>query len=116
MAGTWNDKVTLGRSGLRVSRLGLSSSFGTTAADVERAFDRGINYLYWGSARTTPFGHGIRNVAKTRRDEMVLVVQSYTRAASLMEGSLDRALRKLQTDYTDLLLLGWWNQPPPQRI
>jgi aryl-alcohol dehydrogenase-like predicted oxidoreductase len=33
-----------------------------------------------------------------------------------MRGSLERALRELKTDYTDLLLLGWWNEPPPRKI
>jgi aryl-alcohol dehydrogenase-like predicted oxidoreductase len=30
--------------------------------------------------------------------------------------SVDLALRKLKTDYADLLGLGWWNDPPPARI
>jgi hypothetical protein len=33
---------------------------------------------------------------------------------SLMRGSLTWALRKLRTDHSDLLLLGWWNKPPPR--
>ena len=33
-----------------------------------------------------------------------------------MRSSLERALKQLGTDYTDLLLLGWWNVPPPRRI
>jgi aryl-alcohol dehydrogenase-like predicted oxidoreductase len=33
-----------------------------------------------------------------------------------MKGSLERALRDLDVEYTDLLLLGWWQSPPPRRI
>jgi aryl-alcohol dehydrogenase-like predicted oxidoreductase len=47
---------------------------------------------------------------------MIVVVQSYTRIASLMAMSLHSALRKLRIDYTDFLLLGWWNHLPPPRI
>ena len=110
------DKITLGRTGLRVSRLGIGSSFGLEVRDVESAVDRGINYLYWGSIRRAAFGKAIREVARKRRDDVCLVVQSYTRVAWMMRHSLESALKKLGTDHTDLLLLGWWNQLPPRRI
>jgi aryl-alcohol dehydrogenase-like predicted oxidoreductase len=115
MGCSW-DRVVLGRTGLRVTPLGLAPSRDLPAREVERAFERGVNYLYWGTARRAQFGAGIRAVAARRREDAVLVVQSYTRAASLMRPSLERALRQLGTEYVDVLLLGWWNQPPPQRI
>jgi aryl-alcohol dehydrogenase-like predicted oxidoreductase len=111
----WN-KTTLGRTGLSVSALGLASSFGVGSPDVEAAFERGINYFYWGSYRRAGFARGVRNLVPKHRDEMVLVVQSYTRVAGLMKRSLESALRKLNTDHTDVLLLGWWNELPPERI
>jgi aryl-alcohol dehydrogenase-like predicted oxidoreductase len=109
-------KVTLGRTGLSVSPLGLGSSMGIGAADVERAFERGINYLYWGTWRRGGFGEGVRNIARAHRSELVTVIQSYSRSVALMRPWLERALRRLRIDYTDLLLLGWWNQPPPRAI
>jgi aryl-alcohol dehydrogenase-like predicted oxidoreductase len=118
MAPTWNasDRVELGSSGLRCSRIGLGSSYGLGERGVERAFDAGINYFYWGSYRRGGFGRGVRNLAQHARDELVIVVQSYTRAAWMMAPSLDRALKKLRIDRVDLLLLGMWNSPPPARI
>jgi aryl-alcohol dehydrogenase-like predicted oxidoreductase len=89
---------------------------GLEARDVERAFERGINYLYWGSLRAAPFGRGIANLARRHRSEMVVVVQTYSRVGWMMRGSLERALRELGTDYADFLLLGWWQAPPPPRI
>jgi aryl-alcohol dehydrogenase-like predicted oxidoreductase len=110
------DKVTLGRSGLKTSRIGLGTSSGLAVKDVEEAVDRGINYLYWGSVRHAPFGKAIRHVARTRREELAIVVQSYTRAAFYMGRSVESALRELAIDHCDLLLLGMWNETPPQRI
>jgi aryl-alcohol dehydrogenase-like predicted oxidoreductase len=110
------EKKPLGRSGVVTSRLGLGSSFGVDTADVERAFERGINYLYRGSLRKPPFGRAIANLAPKHRDRMVVVVQTYTRVAFLMRESLERALRQLRVEYADFLLLGWWPSPPPRRI
>ncbi|QUV85496.1 hypothetical protein [Chloracidobacterium aggregatum] len=43
------ESVPLGSTGLQVSRIGLGSSYGIGAREVEAAYERGINYLYWGS-------------------------------------------------------------------
>jgi aryl-alcohol dehydrogenase-like predicted oxidoreductase len=113
---SWWDKVTLGRSGLSVSRLGLGSSYGLPGRDVERAVERGINYLYWGSRRRDDFGRAIANVARRSRESLCVVVQSYSRSALTLGPSLELALRRLRIEYADVLLLGWWNSPPPERI
>lgn len=105
----------LGRTGIEVGRLGLAASYGVPAAAVERAFDQGVNYFYWGSIRRGQFGQAIRNLAP-QRDRFVLVVQSYSRVAGLIRWSLERALRELHLDHADLLLLGMWNRHAPPRI
>jgi aryl-alcohol dehydrogenase-like predicted oxidoreductase len=104
------EPTTLGRTGLKVGRLGVSASYGMPAAAVEMAFERGMNYLYWGSLRRGAFADALRHL-KPQRERMVLVVQSYMRMGSLMEGSVERALKKIGYDYADVLLLGWWNGP-----
>lgn len=109
-------RVTLGRSGLRVSPIGLSAGYGINARGVERAFDHGMNYMYWGSVRRPGFGRGVRTVARKHRDELVVVVQTYSRSRLAMKPSLHAALRQLDIDYADVLLLGWWNSMPPNRI
>jgi aryl-alcohol dehydrogenase-like predicted oxidoreductase len=111
------EKVELGRTGLKVSRIGLAPGRGRLpASEVERAFERGINYLYWGSLRAGSYRDAIRNIGKSNREKMVLVVQSYSRSPWYMRCSLEKALKQLKTDYTDLLLLGWWNRTPPPGI
>jgi aryl-alcohol dehydrogenase-like predicted oxidoreductase len=109
------DRAVLGRTGVEVSRLGLGSSYGAPANTVERAFERGVNYFYWGSLRRGRFGDGLRALAP-QRDRFLLVTQSYSRMASLVGPSLERALRALRFDHTDVLLLGLWNDVPPPRI
>jgi aryl-alcohol dehydrogenase-like predicted oxidoreductase len=109
------DRAILGRTGIEVGRLGLASSYGAPANAVQRAFERGLNYFYWGSIRRGPFGEGLRALAP-RRDRFLLVTQSYSRLAALVGPSLERALRTLGFDYTDVLLLGLWNGAPPRRI
>ncbi len=109
------DRAILGRTGIEVGRLGMASSYGAPAGAVEQAFAHGVNYFYWGSIRRGGFGNGLRALGP-RRDRFLLVTQSYSRLASLIGPSLERALRALRFDYTDALLLGLWNGAPPPRI
>jgi aryl-alcohol dehydrogenase-like predicted oxidoreductase len=104
----WKTAV-LGRTNRKVGRLGLAASDGADERCVELAFERGINYFYWGSMRKASFGAGLRNL-RSRRDSFLLVIQSYSRLASLVPWSLERALRSLGMDYADVLLLGMWNK------
>src|SRR5271167_585649 len=80
----------LGKTNWKVSRLGLASSYGADERCVQMAFERGINYLYWGSMRTAKFGAGLRSL-RSRRDEFRLVIQSYSRIAAMVPWSLERA-------------------------
>lgn len=107
MINSWG-RATLGRTGLDVGRLGLASGYGATVPMVERAFEQGINYLYWGSLRRGAFGCALRNL-KSQRNGIVLVIQSYSRVGGLVPWSLERALRAIGYDYADVLLLGMWN-------
>jgi len=105
----------LGRTGLRVGPLGVAASYGVPASAVERAFEHGVNYLYWGSMRRSGFAEAIRNLA-SQRDRLVVVVQSYSRIAPLLGWSLEHGLRAVRLEFADVLLLGIWNRPVPDRI
>jgi aryl-alcohol dehydrogenase-like predicted oxidoreductase len=74
-----------------------------------------VNYIFWGSRRSDSFGAALKRL-RPQRERFVLVIQSYTRLASLLSWSLERALRTLSFDSTDILLLGMWNRPVPVRI
>jgi aryl-alcohol dehydrogenase-like predicted oxidoreductase len=115
-ASTLWDKVPFGRTGLLVSRLSIGSSYGVGGADLERAFERGINFLFFGLRRRGRFADGVREIARHHRDQLVLAIQTYSRSALLMRPSVEVALRKLGVEHVELLGLGWWNDPPPPRI
>ena len=101
--------TTLGKPDWKVGRLGLASSYGADERCVQMAFERGVNYLYWGTMRTAKFGAGLRSL-RSRRDEFRLVIQSYSRVAVMVPWSLERALKSLGMDHADILLLGLWNK------
>ena len=108
--------MTLGRTGLDVARLGLGSSYPAPTESYEEAFERGVNYFYWGSFRSDAMAGAIRRLAPRHRAELVVVVQSYARLGWLVARSTERALRKLGLEHAEVLLLGWYNRPPSARV
>ncbi len=108
-------RTQLGRTGIEVGRLGAAAGYGVPGPALEWAFERGVDYMFWGSRRRDSFGRALKNLRR-QRERFVLVIQSYTRVASLMSWSLERALRALSFEYTDVLLLGLWNKQVPPRI
>ncbi|XXX73660.1 aldo/keto reductase [Sorangium sp. So ce134] len=115
MPASWSS-VRLNRSGLDVVPLGLASAHGIPGRDVERAFERGVDFFYWGSYRAPEFGAALKRIGARHRERIKVVVQSYARWPSGIGKSLDKGLRDLGFDYADILLLGWWNLPPRASI
>lgn len=114
---TFPERVTLGRSGLSVGPLGVAGGYGVGTRAVLRAFDRGASYFYHGSRRSSGMRDAIRELATAgKRDEVVVVLQSYTRIPWLLERSLARGLKELGIDCADVLLLGWFNHQPGERL
>lgn len=110
---TFPTRVTLGQSGLSVGPLAVSGGYGVDAASLRRAFDRGVNCFYHGSLRKPGMTAAIRElVAAGKRDQLVIVLQSYTRWAPWLERSLRKGLSLLGIDHADVLLLGWFNGMP----
>jgi len=113
----FREPKTLGRTGLKAGRLGVASSYGAPAEAYEEAFERGINYFYWGAIRRGGMARAIRNiVSRGKRDALIIVLQSYSRSAGLMERFFQKGLKNLGIDQADVLLLGWHNKPPSARI
>ena len=99
-----------------VSRMGLGSGYNTPADAVRKAMDEhGINYFYWDSRKPVMAG-AIAEVANTRRSEMHIAIQSYDHLGFWLNGSIERALKKLGINYADILYLGWHGSMPRNRV
>jgi aryl-alcohol dehydrogenase-like predicted oxidoreductase len=115
------EKVLLGRTGLQVSRLGFGAApIGYLKTDIERVatilnllLDEGVNLIdtaasYEGAEEV------IANTVGHRRDEYVLVSKCGGKvphalgeawSADLIRNTVDAALRRLNTDRIDVMLL-----------
>lgn len=98
------------------SRVGLASSYGLPGREVERAFERGIRFFFWGALRRRDFGAAVRRLARRDREATTIAVQTYTARPWLVGPSVDLARRRLGVDFVDVLGLGFWKTPPPQAL
>jgi predicted aldo/keto reductase-like oxidoreductase len=114
------ESATLGRTGLAVGRLGISSSFGAPAEAIEEAFERGCNYLSWGTfikGRSAKMKTAIGNIiSHGDRNKLVISMFTYAHNAFLTEHFLRKGLKALGIDYADVLVLGYFPKRPPQKI
>lgn len=114
---SFDQKRVLGKTGLRVGSLGLAAGYGAPTKAIEEAFEKGCNYFYWGSKRHNGMAEAIRNLCgQGKRDEIVLVLQSYSRSAWLMQAFLEKGLKSVGMDHADILVLGWHDKMPARRL
>jgi aryl-alcohol dehydrogenase-like predicted oxidoreductase len=108
--------IILGRTGLSVGRLGVGASFGVPADAIEMAFERGVNYFYWGSIRKEPMAEGIRRVISRNRDRAVIVVNGFIRIGMRYRQIVESSLRALGTEYVDVFLMAFQYHRPRQSL
>ncbi|MBT6501181.1 MAG: hypothetical protein HOK67_14895 [Deltaproteobacteria bacterium] len=116
----FNQSTTLGRTGLKVGRLGVSSSFGAPAAAYEAAFERGCNYFTWGTfikGRSSEMKTALKNIIlKGQRDKVVLSMFTNAHNNFLTERFFDLGLKSLGIEYADVLLLGYYSKTPVAKL
>lgn len=129
------DFVSLGRSGLKVSRLCLGAmNFGneswgcdepTSAKIIDGFLERGLNFI--DTANTYAGGRSEEIVGRAiaaRRDEVVLATKGYNasegsgpndrgNSRANLTRSLEGSLRRLGTDYVDLYQVHNWDWTTP---
>jgi aryl-alcohol dehydrogenase-like predicted oxidoreductase len=94
---------TLGRTGLKVHRLGLAASYWPGRRTVERALDEGINYFFC-------FGidgqmiRVLRRLPPSRREQIVIGTGAYNYIWFRQDlvKTLEKRLRQLRTDHIDV--------------
>ncbi|MFC2098154.1 hypothetical protein ACFLSP_00280 [Bacteroidota bacterium] len=112
----FQEKTTLGKTGLKVGRLGIASSYGAPAEAYEEAFERGCNYFTVGSfmkGRRDGMVKAIRNiVGNGKREELVVSMAEYTHNRPMGQPNFMRGLHKLGIEYVDVLFLGYYLRKP----
>ena len=117
---TLREPVVLGRTGLRVGRLGIASGYGAPAAAVEEAFERGCNYFTWGTVikgYSPQMRQALANiVAKGQRDRLVLAMFTYAHNNFFTERMLRGGLKSAGLDHADIVILGYFSRHVPRRL
>ncbi len=90
----------LGKTGLKVSEIGMGTVAAASPAAIERAMEKGITLFhtsinYAKGVSIEAFGQVLKN-NKSRRDKIVLALKGV--------GDFDKALQILNTDYVDVFL------------
>jgi len=109
------ERRTFGRTGLRVSELGLGTIKTNNPAVIQRAYDLGITYFdtaecYQGGNAEVRLGEGLKGI----RDKVVVATKWHTDgstpAADLL-ASLDDSLKRLGMDHVDLIQIHGASRP-----
>lgn len=104
---------TLGRTGIRVSPLGISGAYDPPLSALHRAHQAGVNLFFWepGYLKLTRFLRRQCRLGAKSRSELVIVAGSFEGDRIGIERDVARALRRLRTGYLDVLLLLWVRSP-----
>ena len=97
---------TLGRTGLKVTTVGMGCMITSDPSVVARALDAGINYF--DTARGYQNGNNERMVGAAlgaRRKQIVLSTKTHAPDKAGMQQHLEESLRELNTDYIDIWYL-----------
>lgn len=110
------EQLPLANTELKSSRLGLGTAYGIPANDILWAFEQGINFWFWGSARRRNVAKAFKKLGKSNRDKIILATAAYAHklipSKLLIKLSVERVLKDLRTDYIDAFQLGWIAKEP----
>ena len=107
----------LGRTGLRVTRLGIGGAYCETPEGYVAALDCGVNYV--DTARAYRDGDDEKVVGEAiagRRDELVLASKSQARTADGARRDLETSLTLLQTDHLDVWQVHYVNSEEDREL
>jgi len=117
---SFSEPAILGRTGLKVGRLGISSSYGAPAAAFEEAFDKGCNYFVLGTfmkGRSQEMIRAIRNISSQgKRDRLVVSLMEYTHSSLFGRSHFYKGLKKLGLEYVDVLMMGYYPRKPRKQV
>ena len=106
---------TLGKTGLKVTVVGMGVMNCSDPAVVLRAFDLGINF--YDTADCYMWGKNEEMVGKAlqgKRDKVLIQTKVHQNEEKKMRASVERSLRRLRTDYLDVLV--WHGHSHPEEV
>jgi hypothetical protein len=106
------DYRTLGRTGLKVTTVGMGCMITSDPSVITRAADLGINYF--DTARGYSHGNNERMVGSAlgpRRKQVTISTKSHAGNKEELQKHLETSLRELNTDYIDIWYLHARNSP-----
>jgi len=101
------DYVTLGKTGLKISRLGFGGipiqrvDAAVTKELAKDMIEKGINYIDTARGYTVSESY-IGEALEGIRDKFVLATKSMARTKEAMAADIETSLKNLRTDYIDL--------------
>jgi uncharacterized protein len=105
----------LGKTGLKVTVVGMGVMNCSDPAVVLRAFDLGINF--YDTADCYMWGKNEEMVGKAfqgKRDKVFIQTKVHPNEEKKMRASVERSLRRLKTDYVDVLV--WHGHSHPEEV
>lgn len=105
----------LGKTGLKVTAVGMGVMNCSDPSVLLRAYDLGINF--YDTADCYMRGKNEEMVGKAfqgKRDRVLIQTKVHDHDESKMRASVERSLRRLRTDYVDVLV--WHNQSSPKEV
>jgi aryl-alcohol dehydrogenase-like predicted oxidoreductase len=106
---------TLGKTGLKVTAVSMGVMNCSDPAVLLRAFDLGINF--YDTADCYMRGHNEEMVGKAfegKRQKVFIQTKVHVHDEKKMRASVERSLRRLRTDYIDVLV--WHNHSSPEEV
>ena len=106
---------TLGKTGLKVTVVSMGVMNCSNPAVLHRAFDLGINF--YDTADCYMRGHNEEMVGKafeSKRQKVFIQTKVHVHDEKQMRTSVERSLRRLQTDYVDVLV--WHGHSSPEEV
>lgn len=101
----FEQKVPFGKTGLMVGRVGIAQGYGLPASAIEKAVhEYGVNYLYISPIMNVgKMVKAIRNLTPGNRDSLCIVLARPMFRAFRLDTYVERWLKKLGLDWTELL-------------
>jgi aryl-alcohol dehydrogenase-like predicted oxidoreductase len=101
----------LGRTGLKVTRLGIGGAYCTTPEGYIQAIDTGVNYIDTAPAYHKGKDEGyVGEAIKGRRHNLVVATKTWKRDADGARKELETSLRLLGTDCIDIWQIHYLNK------